>query len=143
MGTYQQKKQEREVVAYQKKINDFAALFQNHQFASQVFYFMQQETMPNVWFKSFNMDRENAIVNLPGESDDADAFSRQVAVFEKNKYVKNINLLNYTIAASSRIAFNLNLALDPKIFSYITGLNPIPQTETQSSESGVQTNPIK
>jgi hypothetical protein len=119
VGTEQQKEQEKEVISYQKKIIDFTDLFSNHEFASNTFAFMQKQTMPNIWFKQFVLDRKNSKVQLSGESDDMEFFSRQVASFEKNEYVKNVGVLNSTLGESARVQFNFNLALDPKIFAYI------------------------
>ena len=83
VGTDQQKDQEKEVIDYKGKISDFSNLLKNHEFASNAFAFMQAQTMPNVWFKQFNLDEKNAIIQLSGESDDMDAFSRQVTTFKK------------------------------------------------------------
>ena len=80
----------------------------------------RQQTMPNVWFKQFSLDEKNNAVQLSGESDDMDAFSRQVAVFENNKYVKSIGTLSSSLGESARVEFNVNLVLDPNIFNYLS-----------------------
>ena len=122
VGTDQQKQQETEVINYQKKIKDFTNLLKNHEFASNVFAFMQAQTMPNIWFNQFSLDEKNNAVQLSGESDNMDAFSRQVAVFEKNKYVKNIGTFNSSLGESARIEFNMNLMLDQNIFNYLSDM---------------------
>lgn len=137
VGTDQQKEQEKEVINYQKKIIDFTDLFSNHEFASNVFAFMQKQTMPNIWFKQFVLDRKNSKVQLSGESDDMEDFSRQVASFEKNEYVKNLGVLNSTLGESARVQFNFNLAMDPKIFAYIADI-PQDSEVTTSSEPVIQ-----
>lgn len=73
VGTDEQKQHETEVIRYQKKIGDFSMLLKNHEFASNVFAFMQAQTMPNVWFDQFNLDEKNNAVQLSGESDDVDS----------------------------------------------------------------------
>lgn len=128
VGTDQQKEQEENVIDYRNKINDFTELFKNHEFASNAFVFMQAQTMPNIWFKQFGLDRKNSGLQLSGESDNMDAFSRQVAAFEKNKYVKSTGTLNSSLGESARIGFNINLALDQNIFSYLSDITPILQT---------------
>jgi hypothetical protein len=120
VGTPDQRSYEKNVLEYQKKINDFNNIFKNHQFASNVFAFMQDETMPYIWFKQFSLDPKNSAVQVSGEADNMDNFSRQVAVFENNNYVKKIGLLNSTVDKTAKIEFNLNIALDPKIFNYLT-----------------------
>jgi hypothetical protein len=64
VGTSQQKDYEKEVILYQRKINDFTKLFKNHEFASNVFVFMEHQTEPDVWFKQFNLDKDGAQVQL-------------------------------------------------------------------------------
>lgn len=138
VGTDQQKEYEGEVLLYQKKIADFIVLFRNHEFASNVFGFIEQQTRPNVWFKRFDLDQKAAAVRLSGEADDMEAFSRQVAAFEKNEYVKKLNVLNSDVGESARVDFNLDVILNPKIFAPISEtLDQLPSltgTVTPSSE---------
>ena len=114
---------------YQKKIGDFNSLFKNHEFASNVFAFMQAETLPNIWFKQFSLDEKNNTIQLSGEADNMDVFSRQIAVFEGNKYVKNLGNLSSSIETSTKISFNLNLTLDQSIFNYIAVASPVVTTQ--------------
>jgi hypothetical protein len=134
VGTDQQKEYEKEVISYQKKINDFSTLFQDHEFASNVFAFVQAQTMQNVWFKQFNLDEKNNGVQLSGESDSIDAFSRQVATFEKNKYVKSIGTLNSSLGAAAKTEFNINLVLDQSIFSYLSSISLTPAAAATSEQ---------
>jgi len=138
VGTDQQKGYEKEVISYQNKINDFTQLFKNHEFASNVFAFMQAQTMPNIWFKQFGLDEKSSGVQLSGESDDMDAFSRQVATFEKNKYVKDIATLNSSLGQSAKIEFNMNLVLDQSIFNYVSSSSSTSETAIPSQQSSIQ-----
>ena len=135
VGTDSQKEQEKEVLDYQKRIDAFSSIFKNHQFASDAFAFMQTQTMPDIWFKQFNLDRQNAQIQLSGEADSYDALSRQVATFEKDEYVKSLGGLTSSLNESSRVDFNLTLTLDPSIFSQEAAsiLNPATPTDQFSS----------
>lgn len=159
VGTVQQKQHETEVLSYQKKISDFVGLLKNHEFASNSFAFMQAQTMPNIWFNQFNLDEKNNAIQLSGESDDMDAFSRQLLTLETNKYVKSIGTINSSLGESARTEFNMDLVLDQSIFNYISvasiaptatlpntnqtnqnNLPPIGQT-TSTTTQGATTNP--
>lgn len=144
VGTLSQKEHEKEVINYQGKISDFADLLKNHQFASNVFVFVQAQTMPNIWFKQFGLDQKNAAVQLSGEADNMDAFSRQVAAFEGNEYVKNIGTLNTSSGNSARTEFNIALALGQDIFNYIANVSPASQTSAPSAQPSptTQTTPV-
>jgi len=122
VGTKLQRDQEKTVINYQSKIGDFSNLLKNHEFASNVFAFMESQTMPNVWFKQFSLDAKSNAVQLSGESNDMEALSRQISVFEKNKYVKNIGALNSSLGESARIQFNVNIVLDQNIFGYLVDI---------------------
>jgi len=137
-GTLSQQDQEKSVIGYQKKIVDFTALLKNHEFASNVFAFVQAQTMPNVWFKQFNLDEKNNGVQLSGEADSLDAFSRQVVTFEGNEYVKDIGTLNSSLGESSRVGFNINLVLDQSIFNYLSNSPSLIATTTPSNQSPIQ-----
>lgn len=132
VGTSQQKEFEETVLNYQKKISDFRKIFTNHEFASHVFTFMQEQTMPNIWFKRFGLERRNNRLQLFGEADDMEAFSRQVAYFENNEYITNVGTLNSTLGELARTQFNLQLDIDSKIFSYVP--EPIEKEEIFEEE---------
>jgi len=120
VGTPKQKAEEKEVLNYRTKINDFSNLLKNHEFASNAFAFLESQTMPNIWFKQIGLDENAASVQLSGEAENMNAFSRQVAAFENNKYIKNLGTLNSSLGESARISFNIYFELDRSIFNYLS-----------------------
>lgn len=134
VGTDQQKNFEKEVSSYQKKVNEFALLLKNRKFVSAVFSFMEQQTFFNVWFDKFSMNRKDAGLDLSGEADNMAAFSRQLAAFEKNEYIKKVTVLNSKLGTSGTIQFNLSLLMDPKIFN--SSLQNLLTTDTVTPSSG-------
>lgn len=122
VGTDAQKEQEKTVFNYQKKINDYAQLAENHKFASNIFSFLEKETLPNVWFSKFGMTVLQNQVDLSGEAENLDTLSRQTLAFEKNELVKKVSILTSNVGELGKVNFNLSLVLDPKIYSYI----PVP-----------------
>lgn len=150
VGTDEQKRYEKDVIVYQGKINDFSDLFKSREFASNVFTFIQAQTRPNIWFKQFSLDAKNNVVQMSGESDDMDAFSRQVATFESEdnkKYIKSIGTLNSSLGGTVKTQFNINLALSPDIFSYVSNIQEVTSETSQESplvpgsETSAQQNP--
>jgi hypothetical protein len=137
VGTDAQKAQEKEVINYQRKINDFAQLLKNHTFSSHAFAFMQKETMPNIWFNQFGFNSKDSQVQLSGEADSLDALSRQVAGFEKNEYVKNLGSLTASLGESARMQFSFALTLDSNIFDFSSDLS-LTSTVSPSDQQVVQ-----
>jgi hypothetical protein len=141
VGTETQKQQEADVINYKNKIGNFSDLFKNHTFASNVFAFVQAQTMPNIWFKQFNLDEKNGVVQLSGEANDMDGLSRQVKVLESesnNKYIKNVGNLSSSLGDSARVEFNINLTLNQNIFNYISSEKPIVAATISPDQSAVQ-----
>jgi hypothetical protein len=141
VGTQDQKDQEKVVIDYRKKINDFNNLFKNHSFGSHVFDFMQDQTLPYIYFKRFSLDQKSSSVQLTGETDNMDNLSRQVANFEKNENVKKVGQLSSTIGTSGKIEFNVNLILDSKIFKYIPAVVPPVENTTLPTEENLTQEP--
>lgn len=142
VGTDIQKKQEKDVIDYQKKIAVFSSLLKSQKFSSNVFAFMRGVTMPNVWFKQFGLDGKNSKVQLSGEADSIDVLSRQVAVLEENKYVEKIAVLNSSLGALGRVLFNINLSLDQNIFDYISSSSEIVVAQTGQLSQQPKESPV-
>lgn len=120
IGTKQQKEYEKAVLSYQKKIKDFSILFENHEFASRSFEFMQDQTIPEVWFKQFNLERKGRGMRLLGEANNMESFSRQVAIFENNPYVESVTALNSELGASASVVFNISMDMSQELFGYVS-----------------------
>lgn len=118
-GTQQQKASETKFFDYKNKIEAFTKILDSHKISSNIFGFMEESTLPNVWFSSFNVLEAKNQVNLSGESQDMETLSRQVKIFEESKdYVKNITVLSSQMGEKGNIKFTLNFVLEPKFFNY-------------------------
>ena len=116
IGTAEQKEKEAIIFKYQKKIADYTKFLNNHKSTSNVFAFLESQTLPEVWFSRINLsERENKII-LTGESGNMDILSRQISTFEKNEFVKKISILNSSVWDSGKIKFSITVDLDPILF---------------------------
>ena len=123
-GTDQQKRSEQGVLDSKKRVDDFAGILNNHTISANVFSFIEEKTLPNVWFSSFSMAESIHEIRLAGEADTMEILSRQFRIFEESKeQVKSITIFNSQLVPSGKIKFILNIALDPKIFNYQTSTN--------------------
>lgn len=117
-GTLQQKAEEKEVFNYKDKIEDFSKILENRRIVSNVFDFMEKNTLPNIRFSVFDMSDSSSEVRLSGEAGSMLAISRQIQVFEENKnFVKRINVLSSQVVEGGKVKFVLNFSLNPEIFS--------------------------
>lgn len=104
---------------YKKKIDDFATLISNHRISSQVFSFMEDNTLAGVSFLGINMASNSNDIRLSGSAKDMETISRQFRIFETSKeYISNVSVLNTVISPLGTISFTMNFSFDPKIFTY-------------------------
>ncbi len=138
VGTEEQKQHEEVVLDYEQRIADFSELFKNHEFATNVFAFLQMQTMPNIWFREFNMNRKSASVGLSGEADSMDILGKQMLSLEKNEYIRNLGNLTSTLGTSSRVQFDVALSLDPKIFTYVSDMAAVWKAQEEAAAAAVK-----
>ena len=117
-GDDKQRALEKKYVDYKKKINDVTALINNHKISSNVFSLIEQKTLPNVWFSSFNASLIQGEVNLIGETESMQTLSSQVRIFEESTdYIENVVVISSQASEKGRVTFSLNISLNPKIFT--------------------------
>jgi preprotein translocase subunit SecG len=122
-GTQDQKENEKKIIDLQEKLKDFSGIVENHKISTNVFSFIEQKTLPKIWFSSFDLSETTSDMRLAGIAENMEILSQQVLAFEKSaNYVKHINILDSQIESSGKISFMINLSLDPKIFTYITAI---------------------
>lgn len=118
-GSEQQREEEKSVFDYKRKIDDFTGILNRHKLSSNIFSFIEDHTMPNVWFSEFNMSKAIDEMRLSGEAETMEQLSLQFNALErKREYISGITVLNSQIGPSGKIIFLLNLTLTPKIFTY-------------------------
>mgnify|MGYP001610434803 FL=1 len=125
VGTEEQKEMEKQILDYQKKINDYDPLIKSHRIFSNILAYFEQNTLPNVWFLRFSMGGKDADITLSGETESVEAFSKQISIFEASQYLTKITVLGSTLGEENRTNFNMIISLDPKIFTFIPETIPI------------------
>lgn len=113
----EQKASEDQVLSYKKRVDDFTVLINNHRISSNVFSFIEQKTLPNVWYVSFNVSETKKEINLLGEAQNMEALSNQLKIFEGSKeYVSHIGVISSRLTPQGKVRFTLSLSLKPEIF---------------------------
>lgn len=113
----QYKINEVKVLAYKKKIDDYNMVINGHKISLNIFTFLEEKTLSNVWFSDFSMSQLGNEVKLTGETEDMETLSRQIGIFEKSKdYIKSVAVLQSTTQTSGRVQFTLNIYFTPQIF---------------------------
>ncbi len=124
LESLQNKTYESTVLDYKKKISDYEMIIGKHKISSHVFNFIEQTTLPNVWFSSFDMSGSTNILTLSGESENMASLSNQIQTFEKHsEYIKDITVLNSQTELSGRVKFTISFQLQPKVFNWTVKKN--------------------
>lgn len=119
-GLYKKTSNEDKIIDYKKKIDDFSLIVKNHKISSNVFNFIEENTLPNVWFANFDMFQDLNEIKLSGEAENIEVLGNQIQIFERNKdQVVSASILNSVFDTNGRIKFVLSISLNPKIYNYI------------------------
>ncbi len=107
---------EKSVLVYQRKIEDFSRLINQHILSSKFFEFIEKNSHPQVWFSKLDLNPISGEVKISGKAESFAVLDQQLQIFSKNPSVKNLNLVNLGIGKEGGADFSLNLTLDPNLF---------------------------
>jgi hypothetical protein len=106
----------KEVLDYQKKIDDFSSLLASHTNSSSTFSLIESITHPKVFFSDFLLEINKKSITLSGKTDSFQTLDQQLSIFKNDKIIKEVNISNIVFEKDGRISFGFNLILDPQIF---------------------------
>ncbi len=106
---------EREILSYQKKIEDFSNLFGSHQLSSNVFPFIESLTHPQVVWTDFNSDTEASIILLSGQTQNFQTLGQQISILKEEALIKRFDLSDIKLGKEGKVDFKIKLSLDPEI----------------------------
>lgn len=104
----------KEILDYDKRINNFKDLAADHRFNSRVFKFLEDFIHPRVWFESFEFQSDDAKVMLSGRSKTFEALGQQIMIFQQEKQIKDLVLEGIAIGKEGDIEFNFSFLFDPQ-----------------------------
>ena len=107
---------EKELFAYESKINTFGRLLSVHQKTLNVFSFLEQVSHPKVWFNKFDFNSSSKTVNVSGEAKDFIALGQQLLTLKEAELLKKVNLSGISISKEGGVDFSLQLTFKPQIF---------------------------
>jgi len=107
---------EKEIVGWEKKINDFSVLGNKHYFVSKFFAVIEENCHPRVWFSKLNLESTSNSFSVAGSTDNFASLGQQLIIFKGNPIFKSVTLSQVSINRNGQVEFGLNITLDPKIF---------------------------
>lgn len=104
------------IFSYQKKIEDIELLVNGHRFTANLFGNLEKNVLPKVWLSKFKSDLTAGTIDILGATDNFEILGQQVLIFEKQEFVKNVNLSKIFIGKDGKVNFDLRLIFNLKIF---------------------------
>lgn len=106
----------KEIAGYQKKINDFSGLINQHLANTEFFKFIERKTHPKVWFSQTGINSREGTISLSGETQSFTSLGQQLMILREEKFVKSAALTSVALGKEGKIPFTLLISLDPEIF---------------------------
>jgi len=107
---------EKEILSYQKKINDFARILDRHLLSSKFFNFLEKTSHPRIWFSKINLNPGEALVIVFGQAKTFPALGQQIQILKEEALIKNATLSKISLGPKGEIEFTLTLSFDPRFF---------------------------
>lgn len=103
---------EKEIINYEKKINDFFSLAPHHLEASFFFGFLERITHPQVWFPRINFDADQSKVYFGGTTRNFESLGQQILIFQQENFISDVNLEKVSIDRTGDINFDLSFSVN-------------------------------
>lgn len=107
---------EKEVLSWQRKIEDFKKLMGEHLLASNFFSFLESNSHPQVFFSKIDLKPREGKVLLSGQTENFSQLWQQISILKSKKEIKELNLSNLSIGKEGKVDFSLDLSLEPTLF---------------------------
>lgn len=105
----------KEVIAFNDKLGLVASLLDNHVYWTEMFAFLENNTLKDIYYESFKGDLSGSYA-IPAVSRSLDAVSLQLEVLKTNRGIEATYDLKPSGDDRAKVLFNLGLSLDPTIF---------------------------
>jgi len=109
---------EEKILLYQKKINDFSVLFDSHQSNLKFFTSLENLTHPKIFFSKTDLKIREGQISLSGIAENFEVLGQQFLIFEKEDYIKSVDLSKASISKEGKIEFTLTISFGNAKFKY-------------------------
>lgn len=107
---------EEELIPLSEKIDSFAKLIQGHKKSLNIFNFLEQICLPNVWFSDFDFSSKAGEVTVSGETDNFVSLEQQIIILRQEPFVKNLSISEASISEEGKVVFIFLITFDPQVF---------------------------
>ncbi len=108
-------KKEAEIAPIKIKIEEFSRLVSAHGSPLGIFNFLEENSLPTIWFSGFSFDSGQRLVTLSGHADEFATLEQQIAVFKEQPEVVSLTVSNVLVDEEEEIDFVFNLIFNSSI----------------------------
>jgi len=106
---------EEEVFGYERKVEDFSILINQHAYVSKIFNFFENLCHPKVWFSKINLNMTNHKLIVSGKTDTFLILDQQLLIFQQEELIKETILIKLSIGKEGLVNFTFDLSFNPII----------------------------
>ena len=103
-------------INFYSQLVNLKKVLENHQFSSNVFGFLEKNTIPTVFYYEADFIVEENILKLKGQADSAETLAQQLNVFDKTEELESAVLDQMTFERGP-VGFNLTLTFNKEFFN--------------------------
>lgn len=111
----------KEVLEFKKKLDGFLLISDRRKELSQIFNFLERNTLDKVQFKGFTASAVDSNLLLKGvvHGDDFLTLARQFLMLEKDKDVSKVTLTNISLSREKEVEFEFSVNLKPEVYKFL------------------------
>ena len=106
---------EREIINYDRKIDNLSVLLSQHLVPSGIFELLQDSCLPQVYYSQFNLDAKQVSLSLSGTTQSFETLGQQFLVLKGSDWVEEVKLDKISISKEGKVTFDLSLSLNPSV----------------------------
>ena len=97
-------------------------LLDSHIYSSNAFRLIEELTLPNLQWLSFNLDIDSGKATMTGRTQSYNALARQILIFENDmdKRISKINTSNISLDHNGGVGFSMDIVLSKETLSKFT-----------------------
>jgi hypothetical protein len=103
-----------QIFTLERRINNIRALLNAHVFLSNVFRLLEGDTHPKVRFSNFSVSAATNKIDLSGETESYAVLARQIAIFEGNPQVENVEFGGLSFSGNL-LGFKMTIIFRPSL----------------------------
>ena len=102
-----------QIFTLESKLASIQTLINKHPFSSNILKFLEENTLPNIRFLTFDFKSDTGRLEMSGDAASYAALTEQIILFERNSRVEKVEFGGLTLGAGNLVNFRLTMVFKP------------------------------